>query len=120
MFNISPWWWFSERLCRFEKGSEDMARAEWNGEILAESEHVKRFDGVVYFPPESVKMEYLRLNSHCSDCPWKGRSWFFDVIVHGEINNDAALIFMEPTRAAWDLKDKIAFRRGVTVTEELR
>ncbi|HSD64330.1 MAG TPA: DUF427 domain-containing protein [Ignavibacteriaceae bacterium] len=37
-----------------------MAKAIWNGEIIAESKKVKNVNGNTFFPPDSVKKEFLK------------------------------------------------------------
>ena len=49
-----------------------MAKAIWNGVVLAESEKYELVEGNVYFPPGSVKTEYHRDSDSHPECPWKG------------------------------------------------
>ena len=95
-----------------------MAKASWNGEILAESDEIEKIQGLVFFPARSVKMQYLRMSSNTDTCLWGGKVSYFDVIVGRDINNDGAMIYMEPSENALYLKDHIAFRRGIIVEEE--
>jgi len=95
-----------------------MAKASWNGEVLAESNEVEKIQGLVFFPARSVKMQYLQMNNNTDICPWGGKVSYFDVIVGREINNDGAMIYIEPSENALHLKDHIAFRRGIMVEED--
>ncbi len=95
-----------------------MVKAIWNGEVIAESRDVKKMEGVVYFPARSVKMEYLRTDPTYKATTEKGKITYFDLVVHGEINNDAAYSYIEPSESGMFIKDYIAFRRGVSLTEE--
>lgn len=92
-----------------------MARATWNGGVIAESDATVMVEGNHYFPPGSVHDEYLRPSSDHSVCPWKGTASYHDVVVGGEVNPGAAWYYPEPKDAAAEIKDHVAFWRGVTV-----
>lgn len=96
-----------------------MVKATWNGEVIAESKEVKKIEGVIFFPARSVKMEFLRTDPTYTATTEKGKITYFDLVVHGEINNDAAYSYIEPSECGMVMKDYIAFRRGVSLTEEL-
>ncbi|KGK99340.1 hypothetical protein LI82_04850 [Methanococcoides methylutens] len=93
-----------------------MAVAKWNGVVLAESDAVKEIEGNLYFPPDSVNMEYLKETDTHSTCPWKGLATYFDIAVNGEINTDAAWHYPDPKPAAKEIAGYIAFWKGVEVT----
>lgn len=67
-----------------------MARAIWNGEVIAESDATIVVEGNHYFPPELVKHEYLRESATHTVCNWKGVADYYDVVVNGAVNRDAA------------------------------
>lgn len=92
-----------------------MPKATWNGVVLAESEDTVVVEGNHYFPIESVKEEHLRPSSHRTVCPWKGQAGYYDVVVDGEVNKDAAWYYPDPSPAARQIKDHVAFWRGVKV-----
>lgn len=92
-----------------------MARALWNGTVLAESDDTVVVEGNHYFPPSSLKTEYLQPTSTTSICPWKGTAEYFSVVVDGLENRNAAWVYREPSEAAAAIKDHVAFWRGVTV-----
>ena len=92
-----------------------MAKAEWNGVIIAESDRFEVVEGNVYFPPESVNREYLEESIHTTACPWKGLASYYHVAVSGERNKNAAWYYPEPKDAAKDIKGHVAFWRGVKV-----
>ncbi len=92
-----------------------MARAIWNGVVIAESDETIVVEGNHYFPRDSVVTQYLAENSKHSRCPWKGKASYFDVVVDGETNSGAAWYYPEPKPAAADIKDHVAFWRGVSV-----
>ena len=92
-----------------------MVRALWAGEILAVSESCVALEGNHYFPLDSVKKQFLRPSSHTSQCPWKGTAHYYDVVVNGKTNANAAWYYPEPSAAAAEIKDRIAFWKGVEV-----
>ena len=92
-----------------------MARALWEGVILAESDNCVVVEGNQYFPAESVKREYLRDSKETTRCPWKGTANYYDVVVDGKINTNAAWYYAHPSPAAAQIKDRVAFWKGVQV-----
>jgi len=92
-------------------------KAVWNEATLAESEKTVVVEGNQYFPPDAVKREHLKPSSTHTTCPWKGEASYYDVVVNGETNKDAAWYYPEPKPAAAEIKDHVAFWRGVKVTE---
>ena len=92
-----------------------MARALWKGTVLAESDRTVVVEGNYYFPPSAVRAEYLRASDTHTVCPWKGTASYHDVEVNGERNADAAWFYPNPKPAAEQIKDYIAFWKGVRV-----
>jgi len=92
-----------------------MAKAMWNGAVIAESETFEEVDGNVYFPREALKDENVETSSHTSVCGWKGTANYFNVVVDGETNNNAAWYYATPKDAAKNIKGHVAFWKGVTV-----
>jgi uncharacterized protein (DUF427 family) len=92
-----------------------MPKAIWNGRVIAESDKYETVEGNVYFPPESLKREYLTSSSHTSRCHWKGQAHYYKVVVDGKENKDAAWYYPEPSQAASNIKDHVAFWHGVQV-----
>lgn len=92
-----------------------MARAVWNGKVIAESERVELIEGNVYFPPEAVKRQYLRPSATRTQCHWKGEAFYYTLKVAGRSNPDAAWYYPEPKPAAAAIKDHVAFWKGVAV-----
>ena len=94
-----------------------MARATWNGVLLAEAspEAVEIVEGNVYFPPDAIKDEYLQPSQTRTACGWKGTASYYDVVVDGEINRDAAWYYPTTLDAAKHVEGYVAFWRGVTV-----
>ncbi|MCB8944972.1 MAG: DUF427 domain-containing protein [Ardenticatenaceae bacterium] len=92
-----------------------MAKAIWNGVILAESNQTKLVEGNHYFPPESINKEYFQPNDSTTICPWKGTANYYDIIVDGKTNTGGAWYYASPKPAARQIKDHVAFWRGVRV-----
>ena len=93
-----------------------MVKAVWNNVVLAESDETVVVEGNHYFPPESVKKEYLTESSTQSTCIWKGLASYYSIEVDGQTNNDAAWYYLEPSDAAQNIKDHVAFWKGVQVS----
>ena len=85
--------------------------------MIAESDDTVVVEGNHYFPRESVNSANLLPSTKHTHCPWKGEASYYDVVVNGETNADAAWYYPEPKEAAAEIKDRIAFWRGVTVEE---
>lgn len=92
-----------------------MARATWNGTVLAESDDTVVVEGNHYFPRDSVRNELLVDSETHTVCPWKGTASYFTVVVDGATNPDAAWYYPTPKDAAKEITDRVAFWRGVTV-----
>jgi uncharacterized protein (DUF427 family) len=92
-----------------------MAKAIWEGQVLAESDDFELVEGNVYFPPGSVKEALFEPSRHQSVCPWKGTASYYHLVVDGKRNENAAWFYPEPKEAAANIKDHVAFWKGVTV-----
>jgi uncharacterized protein (DUF427 family) len=92
-----------------------MAKATWKGSVLAESEKYEVVEGNVYFPPEAVKPERFQASTTHTTCSWKGIASYYDVVVDGQVNKDAAWYYPEPKDAARNIRGYVAFWKGVQV-----
>jgi uncharacterized protein (DUF427 family) len=90
-------------------------RALWNGAVLAESAETIVVEGNHYFPPDSVRREFLRDNSEHTVCGWKGLASYYDVVVDGQTNTAAAWYYPAPKVAAGQIAGYVAFWHGVKV-----
>lgn len=90
-------------------------RAIWHDMTLAESDDTVVVEGNHYFPPDAVKREYFRPSDTHTTCPWKGEASYYDIVVDGAVNKDAAWYYPEPKDAARQIKDRVAFWKGVRV-----
>ncbi len=90
-------------------------KAIWNGTVIAESDKTEVVEGNHYFPPSAIKSEFFKPSGTHSVCPWKGTASYYSVVVDGKENNDAAWFYPQPKDAAKQIKDYVAFWRGVEV-----
>ncbi len=95
-----------------------MARAVLNDVVLAESDKYEVVEGNIYFPPDAVKREYLRDSERQYTCPWKGQAGYYDVVVKGKVNKDAAWYYYEPSEVARVIKDYVAFDEDLGIEVE--
>jgi uncharacterized protein (DUF427 family) len=93
-----------------------IATATWNGRVIAQSDETEMVEGNHYFPPETINREFFRDSAESSVCPWKGTASYFDVVVDGEVNNGAAWYYPSPSPAAANIKNHVAFWRGVKIS----
>lgn len=92
-----------------------MIEARWNGTLIARSDKTVVVEGNHYFPPEAVDMTLLKPSDRTSVCPWKGTAHYHSLQVGGDENRDAAWYYPDPKPAAAEIRDRIAFWKGVTV-----
>ncbi len=92
-----------------------MAKAMWEGTVLAESDGTIEVEGNQYFPPDAIRDEYFKASDVHSVCPWKGTASYYDVEVGGKRNVGAAWFYPEPKDAAKRIKGYVAFWKGVKV-----
>jgi len=92
-----------------------MARATWNGAVLAESDDLEVVEGNLYFPADSLDRRYFRPSATHTTCAWKGVASYYDVEVNGTVNRDAAWYYPDPSPAARTITGRVAFWKGVTV-----
>jgi uncharacterized protein (DUF427 family) len=92
-------------------------QASWNGQVLAESEATVVIEGNHYFPVESLVRSHFRPSDTHTICAWKGKASYFNVEVDGKVNEDTAWYYPDPKPEAALIKDRVAFWRGVQVTQ---
>jgi len=93
-----------------------MAKATWNGAVLAESNDVVVEEGNTYFPESALRREFFRESSQHTVCGWKGVASYYDIEVAGKRNEGAAWYYPTPKDAARHIAGRVAFWRGVEVT----
>jgi uncharacterized protein (DUF427 family) len=99
-------------------------KAIWNNKVVAEADKADLIyiEGNWYFPPSSIKMEFLKKSDTPYTCPWKGVCQYFNV---GEADNwsrDSAFSYPEPKPGAIEIVKKdfsnyVAFWQDINVSE---
>lgn len=99
-------------------------KAIWEDKVIAEADKndLIYIEGNWYFPPASVKKEYLSKSPTPYTCPWKGECQYFNVGKGNKISHDSAWSYPKPKPSAIDIVKKdfsnyVAFWRDVKVTE---
>ena len=95
-----------------------MPKAKWKGKVIAESNAFETVEGNVYFPPDALKREFFRPSERHTVCSWKGTASYYDVVVDGETNRDAAWYYPAPKPAAEEIAGYVAFWKGVEIEED--
>ena len=90
-------------------------KAIWNGITLADSDETVVVEGNHYFPADAINSEYFQESSSHTVCPWKGVASYYDVVVNGDVNRNAAWFYPSPSEAAKNIEGYIAFWYGVRV-----
>jgi uncharacterized protein (DUF427 family) len=91
-------------------------KAVWNGHVIAESTDIVTVEGNAYFPAASLNKAYVAESAHTSVCPWKGTAHYYSLQVDGKENKDAVWYYPAPKDAAAQIKDRVAFWKGVAVS----
>lgn len=92
-------------------------KAIWNNTVIAESNETVVVERNHYFPPSSLNREFFEDSNLHSTCPWKGQASYFSLNVDGQINKDAAWYYKNPSSAAKEIKDHVAFWKGVEIID---
>ncbi len=92
-------------------------KATWNGKTIAESDDTIVVENNHYFPPESVDSNFLKKSDHQTHCPWKGEASYYSIEVEGDTNENAAWYYPQPKEKAEEIKNYLAFWKGVEVGE---
>jgi uncharacterized protein (DUF427 family) len=91
-------------------------QARWNGAVIASSDDIVTVEGNAYFPPDALQADCFRPSDHRSVCGWKGEAHYYDVVVDGQVNANAAWYYPDPKSAAAEIKGRVAFWKGVQVS----
>ncbi|WP_341200516.1 DUF427 domain-containing protein [Croceibacter atlanticus] len=92
-------------------------KAIWNNTLIAESNSTIIIENNHYFPPSSVNSAFLKPSETTTVCPWKGEASYYTIKVNEDINKNAAWYYPNPKEKASDIKDYVAFWKGVSITE---
>jgi uncharacterized protein (DUF427 family) len=90
-------------------------KAIFNGQVLAESSETVVIENNHYFPAASLNKQYFKPSAKHTTCPWKGQASYYTLEVDGKSNPDAAWYYPEPKDAAAEIKDHVAFWKGVEI-----
>ena len=93
-------------------------KAIWNNQIIAQSNQTIVIEGNHYFPSNSVNKKFLKPSTTHTTCPWKGEASYHHLEVDGQSNQDAAWYYPNPSNAAKNIKDYLAFWKGVEVKKD--
>ena len=91
--------------------------ATYEGTEIARSDDTVVVEGNHYFPPGDVTAGVLQASDTHTVCPWKGEASYYDVVVGDHRNPDAAWYYPHPKQAAQEITDRVAFWKGVEVSE---
>lgn len=92
-------------------------KAIWKNTLIAESDDIKMIEGNAYFPFSSLNESLVEESDTTSTCPWKGEARYLNLVVEGEKNKDAAWYYPEPKKEASAVQNRVAFWKGVQITE---
>ena len=92
-------------------------KAIWENVILAESNATIVVEGNHYFPPDSINKNYFKDSNTQSSCPWKGLASYYNIVVDGKVNQDAAWYYPDQKSAAGNIRNYVAFWKGFDVVE---
>ena len=90
-------------------------KAIWNGVTVAESDDTVVVEGNHYFPASSLQRKYVVPSNHRTTCAWKGVANYYSLLVDGDLNPEAVWYYPEPSEAAAQIRDRVAFWKGVRV-----
>ncbi len=92
-------------------------KAIWNDAVLAESDDTVVVEGNHYFPAESLQQQHFSPSPRQTVCHWKGTASYYTVTVGTAVNQDAAWYYPAPKEAAEQIRDRVAFWKGVEVVD---
>ena len=91
-------------------------KAVWKNTVIAESDDTVLVEGNHYFPAGALKREFVTFSNHKTSCPWKGQASYYSLNINGDVNTDAVWYYPDPKPAAANIKGRVAFWKGVTVS----
>ncbi len=90
-------------------------KTAWNNMTIAESDNTEVIEGNLCFPPDSVQWRYREQTDHTAICPWKGTALYYSIAAHNKRNENAAWSYPDPSEAAKNITEYIAFYGSVDV-----
>lgn len=94
-----------------------MIQAIWQNTVIAQTGTFETVEGNKYFPANSLDMRYFQPSATHTTCSWKGVASYYDVVVDGQVNKDAAWYYPATLKAAANIEGYVAFWRGVQVKD---
>ncbi|QDU98106.1 DUF427 domain-containing protein [Lignipirellula cremea] len=94
-----------------------MPQATWNGAVIADSDQTIVVEGNHYFPVAALRQEYVQPSEKHTVCGWKGTASYYDLVVDGQTNAAAVWYYPDPKPEAQEIRDHVAFWKGVQVEE---
>ena len=91
-------------------------KAVWNNTVIAESDDTVLVEGNHYFPESALRREYISFSNHKTTCGWKGQASYYSLNVNGDVNSDAVWYYADPKPEAANIRDRVAFWKGVKVS----
>lgn len=92
-------------------------KAVWNNQVIAQSDETRVVEGNHYFPPESIDSAFFEKSDLNTTCPYKGVASYYNVVVEGQTNKDAAWFYPSTKPAFEKIAGYVAFWRGVEVMD---
>jgi uncharacterized protein (DUF427 family) len=92
-------------------------KAIWKKVILAESDLTVVIEGNHYFPPESLNRRFFTESNTHTRCGWKGIASYYTIKIEDYTNQDSAWYYPEPLDKARNIKNYVAFWKGIKVEE---
>ncbi len=92
-------------------------KAIWKNTVIAQSDDIVMVEGNHYFPVSALNREFVQFSNHRSSCAWKGQAHYYSLMVDGELNADCVWYYPDPKPEAASIRDRIAFWKGVQVSE---
>jgi uncharacterized protein (DUF427 family) len=90
-------------------------KATWNGTVIAQSDDIVTVEGNAYFPAAALDRKYVVDSDTHTTCHWKGVASYYTLDVDGKKNPDAVWYYPTPKAGAEQVKDRVAFWKGVKV-----
>ena len=92
-------------------------QAVFNGHVLATSDQTIVVEGYRYFPPDSVRSDFLKRSWMRSLCYWKGIASYYTIDTGDAVDRHSAWTYAHPSPFARRVKGYIAFWPGSVSVE---
>lgn len=91
----------------------------WRNHVVADSDDTILLEGNHYFPESSLNKEFFEKSKARTDCPWKGRAFYYNLRDGADVDRNIAWYYPDPFPGAIEIRNYVAFYTGgaVAVTE---